>query len=152
MSDLLIVEDGTEYLDFFQLFLEEEYRYHHAQAGEAALAVLEAEPVALVVLDMRFERSPAEDLLGDASEVSERYFGGDLARAHRYIEDNQGALILGEMRAHGFDQPVLFVSDMPERKLDNLRKLYGKVHAVPSFDAGVIRRKLEAMAAAEGHL
>ncbi len=142
MDTLLIVEDGLEYFDFFRLFLEKEHSYLHAQAGHAAFEQLAEEEVTLVVLDMRFERSPAEDLLGDVDNVAEDYFGGDLTRAQRYIEDNQGTMILAEMRDRGYQHPVLFVSDMPSRKLDNLRKLYGKVHAVPYFDAAAIRREI----------
>jgi hypothetical protein len=48
------------------------------------------------------------------------------------------------MREGGHHQPVLFVSDMARRKLDNLRELYGRVHTVPSFDATAIREELEA--------
>lgn len=142
MDTLLIVEDGLEYYDFFRLFLEKEHSYLHAQAGAKAFEHLEKEEVTLVVLDMRFERSPAEDLLGDVEQVADDYFGGDLTRAQRYIEDNQGTMILAEMRQRRFGQPVLFVSDMPARKLANLRRLYGKVHTVPYFDAAAIRREI----------
>lgn len=143
MRTLLIVEDGREYLDFFRLFLKEEHEYLHAQSAAAAFAHLEGRPVDLVVLDMRFERSPPEDLLGDVDQVGRDYFGGDLTRALRYVADNQGTLILSELRRRSYDHPVLFVSDLPPRKLDNLRRLYGKVHMVPNFDASAIRREIE---------
>lgn len=142
MQTVLIVEDGREYVDFFELFLKGDFDYVHAQSGEQALARLAENEVTLIVLDMRFERSPAEDLLGNVEQIAEQYFGGDLGRAHRYLEENQGTLVLAELRAHDFEQPVLFVSDMPQRKLENLRKLYGSVHAVPNFDAAAIRHEI----------
>ena len=93
---------------------------------------------------MRFDRTPEEDLVGDVEEVAESYFGGDLDRGGRYVQDNQGTLILARMRDEDAHQPVLFVSDMPTRKLDNLRSLYGRIHAVPTFDAAAIRAELSA--------
>ena len=144
MRTLLIVEDGREYYDFFRLFLEKEASYIHAQTGEAAFEVLGSRDVDLVVLDMRFERSTPEDLLGDVEKAAIDYFGGDLPLAQRYVLDNQGTFILSEMRARGLRQPVLFVTDMPPRRLANLRTLYGRVHAVPYFDTAAIRGEVDA--------
>jgi hypothetical protein len=39
---------------------------------------------------------------------------------------------------------VLFVADMPARKVENLRKLYGAVRVVPNFDAAAIRAAIAA--------
>jgi CheY-like chemotaxis protein len=142
MTTVLIVEDGTEYRDFFELFLAKDHDYLFSQAGHHAIELLEKSPVDFVVLDMRFERSPAEDLFGDVEDVAKQYFGSDLARAHRFVEENQGTIILAEMRKNEHDQPVLFVSDMASKRLENLCKLYGAVHAVPNFDAGAIRTKI----------
>jgi CheY-like chemotaxis protein len=144
MGTLLIVEDGTEYLEFFRLFLKDEHQYLHAQAGEAALRLLADEAVDLVVLDMRFDRSDASELLGDVTVVAGEYFGGDANRAQRYIEENQGTLILADLRKAGHALPVLFVADMPARKVENLRKLYGAVRVVPNFDAAAIRAAIAA--------
>lgn len=143
MSAILIVEDGKEYLDFFRLFLKKEHTYFHSQAWHTALDILKDEQIDLIVLDMRFDRTLPEDLLGDTSSIADEYFGGDLARSQRYIGDNQGTLILSEIRKNTYDQPVLFVQDLPPRKLKNLRDLYGKIHTVPSFDAPAIRREID---------
>jgi len=149
MRTLLIVEDGQEYLDFFRLFLAEEHTYLHAQSGAAAYSLLDGKRVDLIVLDLRFERSAPEDLVGDVNQVANEYFGGDLTRAQRFVADNQGTLVLAELRAKEHLQPVLFVSDLPARKLDNLRELYGEVRAVPNFDAAAIRREIEAALGAD---
>jgi hypothetical protein len=39
----------------------------------------------------------------------------------------------------------VFVHDFPPRRLANLRRLYGLVAAVPSFDAAAIVRELGAL-------
>ncbi len=150
MVRLLIVEDGTEYLEFFRLFLKDEHEYLHAQSCERALAVLGADGVDALVLDMRFDRTPLGELVGDVAEIAGAYFGGDLVRGQRYVQDTQGTMILARIRDAGHDAPALFVSDMPRRKLDNLRKLYGRVHAVPTFDAALIRAELASALAPAG--
>lgn len=144
MGTILIVEDGTEYLDFFKLFIMKEHDYLHAQSGGAAIRILDGEPIDMVVLDMRFDRCEPDELLGDVKKVASDYFGGDMGRSQRYIEENQGTLVLGAMREADHHVPVLFVHDMPRRKLENLRKLYGRVHAVSHFDAAAIRREIAA--------
>ena len=52
--------------------------------------------------------------------------------------DQQGALVLAALREARCDVPAVFVHDFPERRLDNLRKLYGRVGAVGTFDAARI--------------
>ncbi len=44
----------------------------------------------------------------------------------------------------GCDAPAVFVHDFPKRRLDNLRKMYGAVEAVASFDAAAILAALGA--------
>ena len=150
MSNVLIVEDGTEYLDFFRLFLAGEHEYLHACCCREALARLDQESISALVLDMRFDRTPLEDLDGELEQVALAYFGGDLSRAQRYLQDGQGAIILAQIRRHGHEQPALFVTDMPTRKLENLRSLYRRVHAVPTFDAAAIRHELALAMGCEG--
>ena len=94
------------------------------------------------MMDLRFDRSPREALIGDVDDLAKELFGGDKERAARYMQDQQGALIVAEIRARGHKQPIVFVHDFPGRRLANLRRLYGEVFAVPSFDAGAIRQIL----------
>ena len=141
-KSLLVVEDGEEYAEFARLFLSEEFDVRGTRtAGAAIAAVRDAMPDALL-LDLRFDRTPAADLLGDVPELASRLFGGDHARAQRYVQDQQGALILAALRELGCHAPAVFVHDFPARRLDNLRRLYGRVAAVPSFDAAAIREAL----------
>ena len=51
---------------------------------------------------------------------------------------------LAHLRERGCHAPALFIHDFPARRLDNLRQLYGDVHAIPSFDASAIATVLGA--------
>ncbi len=139
---LLVVEDGHEYAEFARLFLSDVFDVHGTRtAADALAAVREAAPAGLL-LDLRFDRTRPEDLLGDRDEVAARLFGGDRDRALRYLQDQQGTLVLGALRDAGVGAPAVFVHDFPPRRLHNLRRLYGQVEAVASFDAEAIRRAL----------
>ena len=142
MTTLLVVEDGREYLEFFQLFLKDDYSYRHAQSGRAAMSILDEDGIDMIVLDMRFDRTDESDLLGDEARVADDYFGGDRSRAQRYIKENQGTMILAALREESYTRPVLFVHDMPPKKLENLRALYGRIYVVPRFDAAAIRAEI----------
>jgi CheY-like chemotaxis protein len=151
MSSVLIVEDGTEYLEFFQLFLAQEHEYLQARDGQTALELLAQRSIDLVVLDQRFDRCPPEQLLGDVDQVAHDFFGGDMVRGERYVTENQGAFILEHMRRRELSHPVLFISDFPRRKLRNLQQLHGAVFAVPHFDAQAIRRSIGTILEGAGH-
>ena len=90
-------------------------------------------------------RAATADLIGDIEGTAQRRFAGDEVRAARWLKEQQGTLILGALRDAGHDHPAVFVHDFTERRLKNLRKLYGKVGAVASFDAAAIRDALEAL-------
>lgn len=137
MPRLLVIEDGDEYEEFARLFLAERYEIEAAHSAAEALTVIEDGADALLI-DLRFERAAREDLLGDMEAVAKRLFAGDLERAARWLKDQQGTLILGALREAGHIQPAVFVHDFPPRRLANLGKLYGRVGAVPSFDARAI--------------
>jgi len=140
---LLVVEDGDEYVEFARVFLRD-FAVASAHSAAAARAQLAADGADALLIDLRFDRAPIEALVGDVAATAARLFGGDEARAQRYLADQQGTLILGALREAGFGQPALFVHDFPARRLANLRRLYGAVAAVPSLDAEAIRRALDA--------
>jgi hypothetical protein len=140
---LLVIEDGTEYAEFARLFLRD-FEVEAATSARGALDALAARAADALLIDLRFERAAPEALVGDVAATAMRLFGGDRARALRYLKDQQGALILGEVRAAGFAQPAVFIHDLPPRRLANLRTLYGDVRAIPSFDAQALRAALEA--------
>ena len=84
--------------------------------------------------------------MGDLDDTAARMFAGDRTRALRWLKDQQGTLVLAKLREAGFAQRAVFVHDFPARRLDNLRRLYGDVGAVPGFDAAAI---LSALGASE---
>ncbi len=142
MKRLMVIEDGSEYLEFAERFLGEAFAIRGARSARDALAALAAEPADGFLLDLRFERSPSTDLVGDVDALAERRFGGSRDRASAYVREQQGALVLAALRDAGHGAPAVFVHDFPAQRLANLRKLYGRVEAVPGFDA---RRIAEAL-------
>jgi hypothetical protein len=141
---LLVIEDGTEYSEFARLFLGDGFQVASAFTAAEALACLASDGADALLIDLRFDRAPPGQLLGDLPATAARLFAGDEARALRYLQDQQGTLILAALRAAGHAQPAVFVHDFPPRRLENLRRLYGRVAAVPAFDAAAIRAAFEA--------
>jgi hypothetical protein len=139
---LLVIEDGAEYAEFARAFLAREFDVCAVRSAVEALDLLRSSGADALLIDLRFERASHDTLVGGVDDTAQRLFAGDPSRALRYLQDQQGSLILAELRAAGFCQPALFVHDFPARRLANLRKLYGDVRAVPSFDAAEIRRAL----------
>lgn len=135
---MLVVEDGSEYEEFAKTFLGARFLIVAAHSAHDAIERLRARAVDVLLVDLRFERAPSEVLIGDVDATARRLFGGDRVRALRWIKDQQGTLVLAEIRKAGFAQRAVFVHDFPEERLRNLGKLYGDVHAVPGFDAQAI--------------
>jgi ActR/RegA family two-component response regulator len=142
MPVLLVVEDGHEYEEFARAFLHE-WDVRAAHSAREAVALAAAHPPAALLVDLRFERSSPDELIGDVVGTARRRFAGDSARALRYLREQQGTLVLGALREAGVDAPAVFVTDFAPHRLANLRQLYGRVQAVPVFDAAAIRRALE---------
>lgn len=143
MKQLLVIEDGSEYRDFARLFLQPEYEISHATSAASTLAVLRERPIDRLLVDLRFDRAPTSELIGDVTATAAQLFGGNQGRALRYLQDQQGILILAELRRCGYRQGAVFVHDFPPKRLQNLQKLYGAVRAVPTFDVAAIRRALD---------
>lgn len=138
-----MIEDGHEYEEFARLFLAGACEIVAAHAAAEAIAIAGAMPIDAFLVDLRFERAETESLIGDVEETAKRLFAGDRARALRWLKDQQGTLVLAELRKAGHRQPAVFVHDFPRQRLENLRRLYGEVRAVPGFDAGAIRAALD---------
>lgn len=112
MSEIrvLVVEDGDEYLTNLTTFVARGIRYTQAKSGVQACALLRELAPDLVYLDMRFDRTPIEALLGDLVALTAR-FNGDVARARAFQQDNQGLFILRALRDAGFRGPVILSYD-----------------------------------------
>jgi len=140
----LVIEDGGEYEEFARLFLAD--HFDPIVAAHSAVEALDrADGSEAMLIDLRFERAEDHDLLGDVADVAKRLFAGDRGRATRWLKEQQGTLILGALRDAGHAQPAVFVHDFPKRRLANLKRLYGQVGAVASFDAKAIVATLEAL-------
>jgi hypothetical protein len=105
---VLIVEDGDEYLENLSRFVAGP-RYVQAHSGAEALSILAREEVDLVYLDMRFDRIPLGDLLGDHAKAT-RDHNGDPARAWRYLQNNQGLFILNHLSANGYREKAFILA------------------------------------------
>ena len=118
---VLIVEDGDEYLENLTRFVPGP-TYVQARSGTQAVEILRTQPIDLVYLDMRFDRIPREDLLGDHA-VATRQNNGDPLRGWRYLQNNQGLFVLHALRAAGFaNRPVVLAYDF-SREAARLRHL-----------------------------
>ena len=124
-TTVLIIEDGDEYLDNLSRFVPGP-NYLQAHNGMTALKMLKVETVHIIYLDMRFDRIPEDELVGDHQEVT-RQQNGDPDRAWKYLKINQGLYILDTLRDSGHGKmPIVLAYDFSGemRRLDHLRKIY----------------------------
>lgn len=147
---ILLIEDGNEYEEFARTFLADGCEIEAAHSGAEAIARAAGASFDAFLVDLRFERAAPEALLGDVEDTAKRLFAGDKARALRWLKDQQGTLVLAELRRAGHAQRAVFVHDFPQQRLANLRRLYGEVLAVPGFDAVAIRAALGIPPRADG--
>jgi len=138
---VLVVEDGDEYLTNLTTFVSQGIVYRQARSGgEAKSMILEQTPD-VVYLDMRFDRTPVEELLGDVVALTSR-FNGDASRARSFQQDNQGLFILRALRDSNFTGPVILSYDfsVEERRFRALsRRDPGLYYCSDYADASQIR-------------
>lgn len=138
---VLVVEDGDEYLTNLSTFVADGIRYSQARSGEQACRMAADLAPDLVYLDMRFDRIPEEELLGNMVELTAR-FNGDIARARRFQQDNQGLFILKALREVSFVGPVILSYDfgIEERRFESLAARDPALSYCPDYaDAQTIR-------------
>jgi ActR/RegA family two-component response regulator len=141
LIDVLVVEDGDEYITNLQTFVSAGFRYRQARSGGDACRMVAERVPDLVYLDMRFDRTPDEDLLGSMVDLTAR-FNGDVARARRFQQDNQGLFVLRALREAGFRGPVILSYDFgpEERRFKALSARDPALHYCPDYaDATAIR-------------
>ena len=141
---VLVVEDGNEYLTNLQTFVAEGMTYRQARRGADALSLVTEFKPHVVYLDMRFDRTPEGDLFGNIVDLTAR-FNGDIARARRFQQDNQGLFILRALRNAGFRAPVILSYDFAaeERRFRALSRDDPELSYCPDYaDAGAIRRAI----------
>ena len=90
---VLVVEDGTEYTDAFRSLgasdSSESLELLRAGDGGEARRILAERRVDALFLDVVFDRTLPDRLLGDLEALIQR-FGGDRRRARRHLAENQG--------------------------------------------------------------
>ncbi|MSP90627.1 MAG: hypothetical protein EXR79_02295 [Myxococcales bacterium] len=144
---VLIVEDGDEYLDTLGRFVPGP-RWLQARSARAALEVLARETIDLLYLDMRFDRSPRHDLVGDLVAAVARN-GGDPERAWRHLALHQGLYILDALARAGHGHlPALLAYDFARepRRFVFLRSTWPRLDWVSDgATAADIRAKMVAV-------
>lgn len=95
---VLVVEDGTEYVDAFRRLAveDQEVELLHAPDAAAARDILSRRRVDAVFIDVVFDRTAPERLTGDLAALVER-FSGDRSRALDHLARNQGFYVLSEL-------------------------------------------------------
>lgn len=139
--DVLVVEDGDEYLTNLSTFVRDGIEYRQARCGTDAIALIGQQRPDLVYLDMRFDRTPESELLGSMVDLTAR-FNGDVSRARRFQQDNQGLFVLRALREAGFDGPVILSYDFSaeERRFAALQAKDPALRYCPDYaDASTIR-------------
>ncbi len=149
---VLVVEDGDEYLTNLTTFIAAGFQYHQARNGGRACRMVHELPIELVYLDMRFDRTPLEELLGDIVQLTGR-FNGDAGRARRFQQDNQGLFILRSLRDAGWTGPVIISYDFAreEKRFAALCKTDPSLYYCPDYaDASTIRTTMLGALGASG--
>ena len=85
-TTVLIIEDGDEYLESLSKFVLGP-NYLQAKSGNHAIEILRNEAVDIIYLDMRFDRIPKNDLLGDHVKATKEH-NGDPIRAFKFLQNN----------------------------------------------------------------
>lgn len=150
--DVLVVEDGNEYLTNLTTFVADGFVYRQAQSGDQACAMAASQRPDLVYLDMRFDRTPEEALLGNLVELAAR-FNGDVARGRRFQQDNQGLFILRALRQANYVGPVILSYDFgpEERRFAALSARDPALRYCPDYaDAATIRAAILSAVGAAG--
>jgi len=129
--NVLIVEDGFEYVETLTRFLPE-VSWTRAGSGGEALSLVQEQSFDAVFLDMRFDRVSDEELLGDLAATADR-FNGDPVQARAFLQDHQGVYVLDALRSAGCSLPVLISYDFGEepRRWERLSERHAPVGYLP---------------------
>jgi hypothetical protein len=132
---VLVLEDGTEYTEAFGRLSGDVGPVELLRASHAAdaRAILAARRVDAVFLDVVFDRTRPESLVGDREEL-ERRFPGDRARIIEHLALHQGFYLLAELaRSIPAGTPVLLAHDFSSEpgRLAALRTAVPSLEGVP---------------------
>ena len=143
---VLVVEDGHEYTETLSRFLPD-VAWERAGSGPEALTKLAVGAYDAVFSDMRFDRVPDDQLLGDVADTADQ-FNGDPVQARRHLQDHQGTYVLAAIRQAGHALPVLMSYDFEAepKRWERLKQRHGRVDYLPDqASPGEILRRLRAL-------
>jgi DNA-binding NtrC family response regulator len=132
MMTVLVIEDGFEYSETLSRFLPDGFHWIRVGSGPQALAWLAENQASAVFLDMRFDRTPRDELFGDVEATADR-FNGDPIQARRFLEDHQGTFILKALREAGHPHRVVVSHDFSDqpRRWAKLANRYAPIDYLP---------------------
>jgi hypothetical protein len=134
---VLVIEDGTDYLDRFTRWLGERFRFARVQRLSAALAACSpaaagGAPVGLLT-DLDFRRVPPAELVDEAGRPLDPALHAGEARRLSAI---QGILILRGLRAAGVTTPAILFADLDDAaRVRFLESSLAPLAVLPSTEA-----------------
>jgi hypothetical protein len=113
LPTFVVCEDGAEYTQRFGRMLGGSFRFVRAGCYDEARALLEdaAAPVAGLLLDLDFRRTPPAQLVDEAGV---RRPDGRGEEERRRLSGMQGILVLRALRAAGARLPALLFADLDD--------------------------------------
>lgn len=106
----IVCEDGDEYTQRFERFLQREFRFLRVPGGRAAEAAARQEPAAGLLLDLDFRRLPPAELWGEHGPPAKPPTPEERSR----WSASQGILILQYLRGRGVVLPALLFADLDD--------------------------------------
>jgi hypothetical protein len=127
-STFVVCEDGHEYSQRFVRLLGSSFQF--VRAGDLAQALVATRgPVAGLLLDLDFRRTPIDALVDEAGAVAP---ARPASEAHR-LAAVQGILILRALRAAGVTLPALLFADLDDQaQVQFLESSLAPLQVVPS--------------------
>ena len=108
----LVCEDGHEYTQRFERFLQREFRFLRVPDGVQAEAAARTSGAAGVLVDLDFRRLPAADLLDEGGPRGRPPSPEECAR----WSATQGILVLQYLRKRGVGLPALLFADLDDHE------------------------------------
>lgn len=140
----LVCEDGTEYIERFERFLGDDFRFVRSASLQALLGDLaQHAPIAGILLDLDFRRTDEALLVDVEGRANNCQSKAESAR----LAANQGIFILSALRKREIDIAVLLFADIGDAaQRAQLERRFSPLYLVESHvGLGELRCKLAAL-------
>jgi hypothetical protein len=140
----LVCEDGDEYVQRFVRFLASRFEFVATRSHRELREELgSSRPVAGILLDLDFRRTPLADLIDERG----RALVEATTQVQHSLTAQQGICILTALRHQGYRAPALLFADLESpAQTDYLTKRLGPLEVVPSsVGLGELSEKLAAL-------